>query len=305
MDFRLPEEAAELFAVAQRRFERLGGVELARRAELDPDVRIEAQKSLHELGLSELDVRADADQLLAGAVLCRAAGAVALPWPVVPELLRLDDRFLVLVDPAVVRIDHGSLEVDWVAAELSGSAWSVHSSRPGVTQRLGPFVVGASLGEACSAVEAADVGRYLTLQSWTILGALERAVADVVAHLRARHQFGHALSQFQAIRFTMADVAVALRGLEQLTKLTTWRLGRGDAALADAMAVRLHAADVAVSTLRAAHQFYGALGFCDETDLSVLDRHLQPTLRYPQSAERFAQALVPYVRDRVLAGRVG
>jgi hypothetical protein len=304
MDARLPDDIVELFMVARRRLARLGGIELARRAEADPGRRIEAQKALHELGLPELDVRADADQLLAGAVLCRAAGAVALPWPVVPELLRLAEQFFVLIDPAAARIDHGSLEVDWLAADVACFSWPVRTLRGGGTGRLGPFVVTAELGERSAPVEAADVARYLTLQSWVILGALERATADVVEHLRVREQFGQPLAQFQAIRFTMADVAVSLRGLEQLTKLTTWRLGRGDESTADAIALRLYAADVAVPALRAAHQFYGALGFCDETDLSVLDRHLQPTLRYPQSAERLAQQLVPYIRDRVLTGRI-
>jgi alkylation response protein AidB-like acyl-CoA dehydrogenase len=145
-----------------------------------------------------------------------------------------------------------------------------------------------------------------TVASGTIemqLGALETAVAE---HLRVRQQFNQALADLQTIRFTMADVTVSLRGFEQLSKATTWRLGRGDERerLADALALRLHAVDVAVATLRVAHQFYGALGFCEETNLSVLDRHLQPTLRYPVSAERIAQALVPFIRGRALTAKI-
>lgn len=304
MDARLPDDVAELFAVTQRRLDRLGGVALARRAEADVDVRAEARAALHEVGLAELDVRAGLDELLAGAVLCRAAGGVVLPWPVVPELLRVDERFLVLVDPANVRIDHGSLDLEWVAADQAGSAWSVRSRRPGVAGRLGPFVVAAALGEPAPPVPPRDVARYLALQSWLILGAIERAVADVIEHLRTRHQFGHPLAEFQDIRFAVADVAVSVRGLEELAKLTTWRIARDPDALADALALRVHACDVAVGTLRAVHQFYGALGFCDETDVSVVDRHLQPSLRYPQSSERLVQALVPHVRDRVLTGQL-
>ena len=74
--------------------------------------------------------------------------------------------------------------------------------------------------------------------------------------------------------------------------------------LADAIGLRLQAAETAVAALRAAHQFYGALGFCDETDLSVIDRHLQPVLRYPLSGERLAQALVPFVQDGVFTARI-
>ncbi|MEN3357107.1 MAG: hypothetical protein V7637_1089 [Mycobacteriales bacterium] len=306
MDSRLPADVALLEETARKRFQRLGGVDVARRAESEPLRRDVAAGALAELGAGDLDVRADPDQLLAGAALCRAAGSVVLPWPVVGQLLRVEGRYLAMVDASCVRIDHGSVGVGWIAADLTGGAWLAGQGRPGVTGRLGPFVVAAGLDEPARPLDAGDRARYLILQAWLVLGALETAVADVVEHLRARRQFGHALADFQAIRFAMADVTVSLRGLEQLSKATTWRLGRGDEreGLADAMALRLHAADVAVATLRAAHQFYGALGFCDETDLSVIDRHLQPTLRYPLSAERIAQALVPFVRGRTLTGNI-
>jgi alkylation response protein AidB-like acyl-CoA dehydrogenase len=90
---------------------------------------------------------------------------------------------------------------------------------------------------------------------------------------------------------------VAHRGLEELAKFTTWRLGVADPAalLADAVALRLHADDVAVQVLRCCHQLFGAVGFCDEHDLSVLDRHLQPLLRLPYTAEALADRLAPAV----------
>jgi hypothetical protein len=306
MDSRIPDDVRQLGEAAKRRFERLGGVDLARRAEADPAARELAQKALTELGSADLDVRADVEQLLAGAVLCRAVGGVVLPWPLVPELLRIGDRHLVLIDTAVVRVDHGTVDADRLGADLTGRAWSLVTGAPGVAGRLGPFVTPAELGPEQPDVVEDDIARYLTLQSWTMLGALETSLAEVIDHVRTRRQFGQALAEFQAIRFAMADIAIAVRGLEELAKLTVWRLGRGtaDEHVADAMALRLHAAETTVGTLRALHQFYGALGFCDETDLSVIDRHLQPTLRYPLSAERLAQALVPYVRSGVLSARI-
>jgi alkylation response protein AidB-like acyl-CoA dehydrogenase len=61
--------------------------------------------------------------------------------------------------------------------------------------------------------------------------------------------------------------------------------------------LRLHAADVARDVLRCAHQLLGAIGFCDEHDVSVLDRHLQPALRLPHAAEALAEQLMPAVFD--------
>jgi acyl-CoA dehydrogenase len=40
----------------------------------------------------------------------------------------------------------------------------------------------------------------------------------------------------------------------------------------------------------------GALGFCDESDVSVLDRHTQPLIRLPVSSEMLALRLIPGVR---------
>jgi hypothetical protein len=52
--------------------------------------------------------------------------------------------------------------------------------------------------------------------------------------------------------------------------------------------------------LRTSHQLLGALGFCDESDVSVLDRHTQPLIRLPLSAEALSLRLIPDVRDGYL-----
>lgn len=66
---------------------------------------------------------------------------------------------------------------------------------------------------------------------------------------------------------------------------------------ADALVLRLKAADTARQVLRTAHQLLGALGFCDESDISVLDRHTQPLTRLPLDVEALALRLIPDVRD--------
>jgi alkylation response protein AidB-like acyl-CoA dehydrogenase len=146
-------------------------------------------------------------------------------------------------------------------------------------------------------VPADDVARHLVLGTWRLLGGLEAALAQVVEHVGVRRQFGRPLAEFQSVRFAVADASVAVRGLEELTKYTTWRLGTAGPAqrLADATALRLHGAEKAVQVLRVCHQLLGAVGFCDEHDVSVLDRHLQPLIRLPLAAEALAERLVPAV----------
>jgi len=304
MDIALPDEVVAFGHSARDVFERAGAVDLARRAEFDDAVRETAAAAIAGLGADDLDVREDLDQLLAGAALARAAGAVVLPFPVVSHLLRLGDRRLVLVDPAAPRIDHGDFPGDWVAADLDGRAWDVTLGKRS-EGLLSTFVVTAELGRETDPVSADDISRYLILGSWFILGAIERATADAVRHILQRVQFGRPLADQQVLRFMAADMKVAVRGVEELAKFTTWRLvsASPEERAADALALKLKAVETGRKVIRDAHQLYGALGYCDETDVSLIDRFVQPTMRYPHSPEILAERLFTAVRTGVLAGR--
>ena len=292
----LPDDVVAFGRSARARFEALGGVQLALRAEKDPLAREQVATALADIGAFDVDPRAGEDQLLAAAQLCRMAGAVALPYPVVEQLLAVDGARMALVDPLRPWIDHGDLPTTWLAVDLDGNA---HLAETGARtgSRLGPFVVPAVLGVPRPAVPAGDVSRHLVLGAWRVLGALETALGLVPAHVAAREQFGRPLAEFQAVRFAIADAVVAVRGLTELSQFTVCRLGTvaAEAGSADALVLRLHAADVARDMLRTCHQLLGAVGFCDEHDVSVLDRHLQPLLRLPYSAEALAARLVSSV----------
>jgi hypothetical protein len=290
----LPEDLVAFEQAARGRFLSLGGVQLALRAERDAMVRDTVHAALTGLGAWDVDARGD--ELLAAAVLCRAAGSVALPYPVVEQLLSVDGDRMALVDPAHPRIDHGDLPGGWLAVDLDGGTHDVETGAR-TSSRLGPFVVPAALLGLRGDVPADDVSRHLVLGAWRILGGLETALELASEHVTAREQFGRRLSEFQAVRFSIADAVVAVRGLTELAKFTVWRMETAvpAARAADALALRLHAVDVARDVLRACHQLLGALGFCDEHDVSVLDRHLQPLLRLPCASERLADRLVPAV----------
>jgi hypothetical protein len=304
MDTILPAEVLAFGEAAQHAFERLGGVDLARRADVDDSARDQAAAALADLGIDDLDVREDLDQLLAGAVLARAAGGHALPHPVVADLLRVDGQRLALIDPAAVRIDHGDLAGGWVGADLDGRAWELVTGKR-VDGLLSRFVVRGELGAERAPVPTDDVARALVLAAWQILGAAERSAADAFGHVQQRIQFGRPLADQQAVRFMAADMKVGIKAIEELAKFTTWRLTTASAAerMADAIALKLKAVEGGRLVIRNAHQLYGALGFCDETDVSIVDRFVQPTMRYPYSPEVLAERLFPAVRAGVLGGR--
>lgn len=294
----LPEDIAEFSAVATKRLVRLGGPQAALLAETDDRVRQDARTALSDLGAFDLDVRSSSEDLLAAAVLCQAAGATALPYPLVEELMTIDGARLALVNPEAPRIDHGDLAGDWIAADLDGTRYRMQPlSR--TAAKLGPFLVPATLSPPDGTVPAADVDLHLTLGSWRIVGAVQQCLEITRQHVVARMQFGKPLADFQAVRFTVADAAVAARGLHELAKYTISRVESVPAQVrsADALILRLKAGETARLALRTAHQLLGALGFCDESDVSVLDRHTQPLIRLPVSTEVLAMRLLPGIRD--------
>ena len=298
MKTELPQDVSDFAAVAAKRLSRLGGPPVALRAETDNGVRDAARTALSDVGAFELDVRSASDDLLAAAVLCQAAGASALPYPVIEELLAIDGARLTLVNPKTPRIDHGDLPGDWIAADLDGTRYRPQPASR-TNAKLGPFLVPATLSAPDGTVPAGDVNLHLVLGSWRILGALQQSLHIVTEHVRARVQFGKPLADFQAVRFAVADAAVAVRGLHELAKYTICRPESLPLQVhsADALVLRYKAADTARQVLRTSHQLLGALGFCDESDVSVLDRHTQPLIRLPLGAEALALRLIPDVRD--------
>ncbi len=291
----LPDEAVELAETAAKAFASLGGVELARRAEVDPSLRLtELEPVLAGLGVDDLDPRADPIALAAAAALCEAAGAAALPPPWPPHscaTARVAPTAAVPVTCA--RVDHADRFDAWCVGSLDGTTGGVgrvHGERLGT--RLGPFVGDLVLDGDGDAPPLADLLLHQTLVAWTVLGTVDRAVALTVEHVNARVQFGKPIAAFQAVQFQLADAAVGVAGLRELAGFTLWRVGTAsDGASADVLALRLHALEVARAVLRTCQQLHGAAGVCDEYDVSVLTRMIQPALRLPAGVDRTATDL--------------
>lgn len=304
MDLVVPDHIVELGATARRAFADLGGVDLARRAEADPGERASAADALRALGAFDIDPLADADQALAAFALCREAGRVALPYPVEATLCRVDSTPVVLVDPADPLVDHADLLHDMVAVDVTGRATNAAVAGPALGSRLAPFAVPVALTPRDASATAVDAAATLAwaLSSATVLGYVEGSRELAVEHVRTRHQFGQRIGDFQAVQFQIADAVVAEHGLAELALFTVWRVSElGAAARVDALALRLHAADVARVAMRTAQQLHGASGVAEEYDVSVLSRRVQATVRSPASSDRILDVLADEIRQRGFA----
>ena len=307
MNPHLGPDAAEFGEVAAKAFAAAGGVDLARRVEADPGLRAaEVAPLLEQLGVGELDAASDPDSAEAAAALCRAAGAVVLPYPVVPALLagggapltlraRRDEHRHPTAETSSSRVDHATAFDRWRVATIDGEATGAAPTSDVLHTRLGPFV-GDVEEQGDASVSPQEIALHLTLTSFVVAGALAAAVELATAHVVDRVQFDQPLSKFQAVQFQLADAHVAVAGVEELAQFALWRCHAAPGeALPDALGARLGAVEAARQVLRTTQQLHGASGLCEEYDISVVVRHLQPALRLPFGAESTATLLADAV----------
>jgi len=112
-------------------------------------------------------------------------------------------------------------------------------------------------------------------------GAMERAIV----HIKNRRQFGQALSEFQANRFKVAEMATMIEAARSLTYKAASEVdnGRIDSSLV-AMAKWL-SARVAVETADEAVQMHGGYGYMGEYDISRFYRDAKILEIYEGSKE--------------------
>jgi hypothetical protein len=299
MNLELPDSAVDFGNSARGAFEAAGGVDLARHAEIDPRVRSNViAPLLADLGALDVVLGTDAETDAAAAELCRVAGAVGLPYPVVSVLSSPDgpQRPLALVAPAHPRAEHGDLFPDWLAAPLDGSqSWAATAGGSVLGTRLGSFVADLRLGAEEGPV---DVSGFVVLSAWRVLGTLERALQLVIEHVTSRRQFDAPLANLQSVQFQVADIAVHVQALRELARytLSVWSASTSSH-LSDALALRVSMIETATQVFRSSHQLHGAIGFCNEHDLSILDRVTQPALRQPAGLEATTDALLVSIEN--------
>jgi hypothetical protein len=289
VDLDLPEAATQFAEATTRALTGLGGAEAARRAEADPSVRaVEIKTALDALGVAELDPRANLESAAMAAELVRVGGRFVVPFPIVAyAMARPDDGVAVgLASSDPLRVDHGDLFEHWALHDFSGrSNAAVASSRP-LGVRLAPFVADMIRQGESTPSAPGELELLCVLWASYLLGVAEHALELAVAHVTARVQFGHPLSELQSVRFQIADATVAVDGLRELVHFTLWQVATNPTtSRADALAARFSAQEVIQPVLRASQQLHGASGLCDEYDISILLRHVQPALRLPVDAD--------------------
>lgn len=123
--------------------------------------------------------------------------------------------------------------------------------------------VDLALDEACLASAA-----YL-------LGLADRAFAMTVDYLKIRHQFDRPIGSFQALQHRAVDLKIQIELARASVGAAAGAIDRGDGARERAAAVsaaKARATDTALSVAKEAVQMHGAIGYTDESDISLYVR---------------------------------
>jgi hypothetical protein len=301
------QEAADLAGAFDAMITARGGVDLSREAEADPAARTTLASALDGFGVWDIDPFAGSDEALFASVLCHRAGTFNLPFPVAERLAaaRLDGVDAVaVVDAAAPVVAHAGLDLRWAGLADGVLRGLTELPAPDAPARIAPFAASARLGDPV--VDRHDADREtlaLLLTSTLLLGTCDTAAGDTYAYVGTRRQFGSPIGSFQGLRFALTDVATALQGAHELGRYALWSFTERRAdALADALTYRIAVLEAADITFTRCHQAYGAIGLCDETDLSWLSRHSRALRHAPWGITRTEQRLLEVSTTHAVVG---
>ena len=118
---------------------------------------------------------------------------------------------------------------------------------------------GAGYRQTLQVLEGGRIG----IAGWA-LGMARGAMEDAAAYAKERHQFGHAISDFQAIQWMLADMATRIEASWMLTCRAAALKDHGLAYGRAASMAKLYASETAVWATTKAVQIHGGYGYVTE-----------------------------------------
>ncbi|MEM1451224.1 MAG: acyl-CoA dehydrogenase [Planctomycetota bacterium] len=202
------------------------------------------------------------------------------------------DFFTVLARTDGAPGDRGGLTMFYVpvdAAGLGTRSFQVMAPHPigevlldGVrvpaAHALGPIGGGMDLA-------LANLARFRITVAAAANGFARRALAESVAHLKRREQFGRLLATFQGLRFDLAEMDARLRAAELLTAEAAERVDAGQDATAEVARAKLMATETASWICDRAVQHHGGLGVRVGTVVERLFRDTRALRIYEGTSE--------------------
>ncbi len=135
----------------------------------------------------------------------------------------------------------------------------------------------AMLGAAGKAGPALEtlLQRAAVAKCAEMLGAAQVSLDLTLAYAKERVQFGRPIGSFQAVQHHLANMAVDVDSMRDLTYQAAWRISEGLPAGTEAAMAKAFCSEAAARVTRFSHQVHGAIAFCDEHNLHFYYRKVK------------------------------
>jgi short-chain 2-methylacyl-CoA dehydrogenase len=104
------------------------------------------------------------------------------------------------------------------------------------------------------------------------VGVAMGAYDEALKYAKERHQFGKAISKFQAIQFKLADMVMEIEHAKLMVLKAAWEKDEGRAFELSASLAKLYSGEVSRRVVNEALQIHGGYGFMDEYPISRMYR---------------------------------
>ncbi len=99
------------------------------------------------------------------------------------------------------------------------------------------------------------------------IGIAQGSLDKALDYLQEREAFGQKLTNFQGIRFRLADMATRTEAARNLVYKAAWKLDKGELDPKDVALAKWYAAETGVEVANEAVQLHGGYGYIDEYDV--------------------------------------
>src|SRR5204862_3490000 len=143
------------------------------------------------------------------------------------------------------------------------------------------------LGEECGGFKVAMktlAGGRIGIAAQAV-GIARASFDDSLAYAKERRAFGHALAEFQAAQFRLADMAAAVEAARLLTLRAAFLKDRGLPYTKEAAMAKLFAAETAMTLATQAVQMHGGYGYTREFAVERYFRDAKITEIYEGTSE--------------------
>ena len=144
-----------------------------------------------------------------------------------------------------------------------------------------------------TAMKTLSIGRLgVACQS---IGIAQGAIDEAVKFIKERKQFGQFLSEFQSLRFMIADMETKLNAARLLVYNTAYKMDMGEDVTKDSAMAKYYASEMAVEIVGKALQLHGGYGYVKEYTIERFWRDVRVLTIYEGTSQ---------VQQMVIAGAV-